>query len=147
MWKRGREISADGEPITVWNKDTWKNGGSFELAGQGYRVGADMWGCKYGMSTADGAEVARADRVGRKHWTIVADGVEYSFERASLWRGDQVLLDKAGAEVGRVRRTDVWRGDAEADLPGLPLPVQLFAFVVVISMWEAAQIAAAASAG
>jgi hypothetical protein len=38
----------------------------------------------------------------------------------------------------------MWRGDAVADLPGLPPPVQVFVLAVVLSMWDAQ--AAAASA-
>jgi len=38
--------------------------------------------------------------------------------------------------VGSVRRTSFWRGDVAADLPGLPLPVQIFVVGVVITMWE-----------
>ncbi|GAA4413255.1 hypothetical protein GCM10023168_35970 [Fodinibacter luteus] len=42
-----------------------------------------------------------------------------------------------GRRVGSVKRTSVLRGDAEADLPGLPMPVQLFALVLVLTMWDA----------
>jgi hypothetical protein len=47
--------------------------------------------------------------------------------------------------VGSVRRTSFWRREIVADLPGLPLPVQIFVLGVVITMWDA-QAAAASSA-
>ena len=39
-----------------------------------------------------------------------------------------------------------WRRDAVADLPDLPLAVQVFVVVVVLTMWDA-QATAAATAG
>ncbi len=42
-----------------------------------------------------------------------------------------------------MRRTSAWRGDVAADLPGLPLPVQVFVLGVVITMWDAQAAAAA----
>ncbi len=50
--------------------------------------------------------------------------------------------------MGYVRRTDFWRNEAEADLPGLPLPIQVFALVVVLTMWaRAASVSAGGSSG
>jgi hypothetical protein len=141
VWKGAYEISVDGTPLTTWTSRTWKSGGSFPLDGAHYEVGANVWGSQYGMSTADGKRVASADRVGRKRWTVDADGRIFTFGRASAWRSDQLLLD-GDREVGSVRRTN-WRGDAEADLPGLSLPAQVFALAVVLSMWEAQAAAAA----
>jgi len=38
----------------------------------------------------------------------------------------------------------VWRSDAEAELPGLPMPVQVFVLAVALTTWDA-QAAAPAS--
>jgi len=35
-----------------------------------------------------------------------------------------------------VRRTGVWRGDAAADLPGLPRVVEVFAIAMSLTRWE-----------
>jgi hypothetical protein len=43
-----------------------------------------------------------------------------------------------------VKQTSVWRGEIAADLPGLPLPVQIFVLGVVITMWDAQAAAGAA---
>lgn len=146
FWKGHYEITVDGHPITTWTGRTWTSGGTFTLDGHRFDVAANMWGRRYGMSSEDGKRLASADRVGRKRWTVEADGRSYQFTRGSFWSGDQVLLD-GDREVGSVRRVSRWRGDAEADLPGLSLPVQVFALAVVLTMWEAQAAAAASSSG
>ncbi len=123
----------------------WRKGGAFELDGRQFDVGSNLWGSTFGMATADGAEVAKADRVGRRSWTIQAGRRRYEFRRASFWKGDQVLLDATGTEIGSVRKLGFRGREAEADLPGLALPVQVFAFVVVLTMWESQQQAAVAA--
>ncbi len=49
--------------------------------------------------------------------------------------------------VGSVKQTSLWRNNVVADLPGFPLPVQIFTLVVVLTMWEAADAAAGVVAG
>jgi hypothetical protein len=38
--------------------------------------------------------------------------------------------------VGSVKRKSIWRGDAVADLPGLPPSVEVFVLAVVLTKWE-----------
>jgi hypothetical protein len=90
-----------------------------------------------------GRQVATADGVGRRNWTISTDRGELAFRRASVWRADQVL-ELGGQPVGSIRRLGFWGTRAEADLPGLALPLAVFALVVVLMLWE--RNAAAASA-
>jgi hypothetical protein len=86
--------------------------------------------------------VASADRVGRKTWTVEAGGQTFHFRRASMWDNTQHLY--AGDQpVGHVKRTSWWRGNVAAELPGLPLPVQVFVVGVVVTMWAAQDSAAA----
>jgi hypothetical protein len=58
-----------------------------------------------------------------------------------LWSSEQELHTEGG-RVGSVWQTSVWRGEVAADLPGMPLPVQLFVLGVVITMWNARAAAA-----
>ena len=60
----------------------------------------------------------------------------HHFRRSSPWRQEEQLHDGGGRPVGRIRRTSLWRGDAVADLPGLPRTVELFALALVLSRWE-----------
>ncbi len=61
----------------------------------------------------------------------------YEFRRTSLWGNEQELLS-AGQRVGYVKKTSVWRSGAVAELPGMPVPAQVFAFAVGLTMWARA---------
>jgi hypothetical protein len=59
---------------------------------------------------------------------VQAGGRTYEFA-ASLWGNRQDLLVD-GVKVGSMRRTSAWSGAIEADLSGMPLPVQIRVIVV-----------------
>jgi hypothetical protein len=145
IWKNRYDITEDGRRLATWDESSWKTGGTVELDGRRYEVGANMWGNKYEMVDQDGTPIASADRVGRKNWTVEADGQTYEFHRVSMWRQEEELQSE-GRPVGSVRRNSIWRGDAVADLPGLPRPVEVFVLAVVLTMWDLAA-ASAATAG
>jgi hypothetical protein len=136
MWRDRYEIAADGRTLATWEGRLWRTGGTFDLAGRHYDVRSNALGSRYEMTDQVGVGVASADRVGRKRWTVTADGRTYAFQRASWWRSEEVLVVD-GRRMGTVRRVRAWRGDAVADLPGLSLPVQVFVLVVVLTMWDA----------
>jgi hypothetical protein len=142
FWKNDYELSVDGRPLTRWNARSWRSGGSFTLAGRRYDVASNVLGSRFTMTDETGMLFATASRVGRKRWSIEAQGRTYAFERASFWRSEERLVE-SGQTVGTVRRTSNWSGDAEADLPGLPLPLQVFAFTTILTGWD--QTAAAAA--
>ena len=48
--------------------------------------------------------------------------------------------------MGSIERNSIWHGNAAADLPGLPRPVEVFVLAVVLTMWDVAA-ASAATAG
>jgi hypothetical protein len=89
-------------------------------------------------------EVALVERAGRKYWTVQSGGRTYEFRRASIWGKEQELVVD-GVKVGSVRRTSGWTGAIKADLPGMPLPVQICVVGVQIAIWREQQSAAAAS--
>jgi hypothetical protein len=105
-------------------------------------VRTNLWATSYVMADDADTTIATADRVGRKNWTVQAGGVSYEFRRPSIWRHEEALLAD-GHRVGSVNRKSVWRSDTVADLPGLPVPVQVFVLAVVLTVWD--QAAAAAS--
>lgn len=144
FWKGRYEITDDGRDLATWEPSVWKKGGTVELDGRRHEIRGTLWGSSYEMVTADGTAVAAANRVGRKSWTVDAGGRIFEFQRASIWRHEQLLLSD-GRQIGSVRRASMWSRDATADLPGLPVPVQLFVLAVVLTMW--AQQAASAGAG
>lgn len=144
MWRNRYELASNGQPLATWDGRIWRTGGTFDLAGRRYDVTSNVWGNRFEMRDNVGTIVAAADRVGRKRWTLEASGRSYQFQRASLWRSEEVLVAE-GRPVGSVRRVSVWRSDAVAELPGLPLPVQVFVLVVVLTMWDSRAAASATS--
>jgi len=144
LWRSRYEIVADGRPLAMWDGRVWRSGGSFDLLGGRYDVKSNVWGTRFEMTDEAGMTVAAAGRVGRKRWTVEASGRTYRFQRASRWRSEELLVAD-GRPMGSVRRVSTWRGNAVADLPDLPLPLQVFVIVVVLTMWNA-QAAAATGA-
>jgi hypothetical protein len=142
MWRGRYRLTADGREVAVWEPSWWRLGGSFEVDGRRFQVRPNGWGGKYRMLDEAGNEVAAIERAGRKHWTMRADGRVYEFRRASVWGNRQELLS-GGARPGSIRRTSGWTGAIEADLPGMPLAVQIFVVGVQIARWQAQRAVAA----
>jgi hypothetical protein len=131
-----RDILLDGRPLTRWDGSWWRSGGVFSLDGQRHQVISNFWGTEFTMTDQTGGVVATAGKLGRRQWTLITGGRTYQFRRASWWRQQEdLVLD--GRPVGSVRMTSLWRGRAQADLPELPLPVQVFVLAIVFTMWEA----------
>ncbi|HET6257150.1 hypothetical protein [Pseudonocardia sp.] len=130
------EISRDGTTLSTWKPSPFFGGGFFVLDGCRYDVARGGWSWRrYRLLDEAGELVALADGVGRSEWTLETGGVTHTFERPSLFRSEQVLISE-GSTVGTVRRTSAWRGEAEADLPDLPLPVQVFVLVSLLGVWD-----------
>jgi hypothetical protein len=122
--------------ICTWKPSAFIGGGSFELDGHRYDVARGGWtGRRYRLRDEAGSLVALADGVGRSTWTVETGGEVHEFARPSHWRRDQVLM-REGEPVGAVRRTSAWFGEAEAELPGLPLTVQVFVLVSLLGVWD-----------
>ncbi|GAA4604652.1 hypothetical protein BJY16_005092 [Actinoplanes octamycinicus] len=139
-WTARYEFAVDGHPVTTWDSSWWRTGGTFTIDGRQYQVRANGWGTKYRMIDQAGREVALVERAGRKYWSVQASGRVYEFRRASFFGNRQELL-VGGMPAGSLRRTSAWSGNIEADLPGLPLPLQIFVVGVQIAIWQA-QVAA-----
>ena len=144
LWNRTYNITVDGVSVVTWKGSLWKSGGQFEVGGRRYRVTSNAFATRYQLVDETGMVAASAARVGRKNWTVEAEARTHHFRRASVWREEQELLVD-GQRVGSVRRPSMWRTDAIADLPTLPLATQIFVLCVVLTMWDN-NAAAAASA-
>lgn len=137
IWKNRYEVTADGQALVTWEGMMWKTGGTFELDGRRYEIRANLWGNTYKMVTEDGTTVASVDNAVRTRWTVEGGGQVFEFQRASMWRREDVL-QSGGRQLGSIKRTSTWRGDTVADLPGLPAPMQVFALIVAMTKWDAA---------
>ena len=156
MWRQHWDVARDGAVIARYEQSTFRQRGRFTLDGRDHLVKGLGIGTRYALYAArvDGGEasddapsLAEASRLGRKEWSIEGGGLLLRFRRRSMWRPDQDLLDDTGAVVGGIRRAGRWSSAAEADLPGVPDPVAVFAVLVVVLTWEAAAGAAAAGGG
>jgi hypothetical protein len=145
MWRNRYEIAVDGRPLTTWDQSFWKHGGTFTLDGRPYEVRGNFWGTRSTLVDQLGGELASAERVGRRRWTVTSAGQTYRFRRASWWNSSRQELYIDDRPAGSVTRRSAWRRDVDADLPGVPVPVQVFVLAVVIAMWDAERRAAASS--
>ena len=135
IWKARYEIFADGTWVTAWDRSKRSTGGQFDLGEWHYEVHRNWRGSTYQLVTA-GAVVARA-QASRTAWTVEAGGLMYELRRTSIWRlGYELWLH--GQPAGSVRPIHRGSGDAVAELPGLPLSLQVFVLVVVLSSWSQA---------
>lgn len=130
------EITREGAVLSTWKPSAFLGGGSFVLDGRRYDVARGGWTwCRYRLLDEAGELVAVADGVGRPEWTLETGGESHTFQRPSVYRNDHVL-HSGGPSGGTVRRTSSWQGEAEADLPDLPLPVQVFVLVSLLAVWD-----------
>ncbi len=136
MWGGRYDLVVDGERVATWEKAGWQPGGTLELDGRRYVLRADLTSQTCALVGSGGLRIASADRVGRKEWAIHAAGATYRFRRVAPWRRKEILVVD-GRRVGSVRRRSAWRGDAVADLPGVPLDVGAFALAVLLMQWDA----------
>jgi hypothetical protein len=136
-WKRGGHVA-------LWEPRMFRGGGSLTVEGHLYQLKSGGFGTRLTMSDAAGGVVAAAERLGRSKWSITAGTQTYSFAKRSIWSADEeVFLN--GRKVGMITRASSWKGDANATLPGVPMPVQVFAVVAVLTKWAQDSSASAGS--
>src|SRR4029453_10082817 len=92
LWNRTYNITVDGTSVVTWKGSMWKSGGQFEVGGRQYRVTSNAFATRYERVDQTGMVVPSAKRVGRKNWTVEAEGRTHQFRRTSAWRDDQELL-------------------------------------------------------
>lgn len=115
---------------------TWAPSGEFELDDVVHEIRLRhrfLVGHDAGLF-AGGRELAHAQGVGTSDWTLQVDDRRYRFVRPHLFRRTQHMVE-AGESVGSVRKVALTSG-AEADLPLLPLRVQLFVVGALLLVWE-----------
>ena len=135
LWDGRYDLLEDGRKVATWEHSRWATGGRFELEGRSFTVRADLLADEASLTEPGGRQIATLRGFRRKHWSIEAAGTTYHFSRAAPWRHEERLHD-GGRALGTVKRTTIWRGDAEADLQGLPRVVEVFAVAMALSRWQ-----------
>lgn len=145
VFGRTYQVLVDGTPVARWAARTWKSGGRVELGGATFDLRSSKRGRSFEMLAGDTVQ-AEAHRSGRR-WYITGDGQEYELSRPSALRGTRRLV-RGGNVLGEFRRGR-FGGGLTADLTDVPLPLQVFAGLVVVALWrrQDAATAAAASGG
>lgn len=147
VFGRTYQILSEGRPIAQWSAHAWKSGGRVELAGESFELRSSHWGRSFEMldGGAGGPVRAEAHRSGRRWHLTDAEG-EYELMRPSVLRGKRQLV-RGDSVVGEFRPGRFGSG-LTAEFTGVPLPLQVFAGLVVISLQQRqAAAAAAASSG
>lgn len=148
---RGRyEITEDGHPLAELT-GTRSEGCEFTLVGRPYVVERPRR--KQFVLNEAGTTLATAEHQRGKRWTLrigggSGDPRELTLTRPSWWRSRWDLVDH-GADatvLGSFRRVGPFGRRMVADVPAtLGHPVRLFAFYVVIALWQREQAAAASA--
>ena len=117
------DIAVDGAGVATWSGSAWRPGGTMERDGA-TRCGATCGGAwsrwLTGAARGSRRRITSAAGAGPSRPTGSPTG------SGGCHRGVRRRRHTAGIRVGSVRRASVWRGDAVADLPGLPLAVAVF---------------------
>jgi hypothetical protein len=128
------DVFSNDESLTLYETSMWRAGGTFTLDAVVYEARCNLMASWWDLTTGDKL-VARAGSLLRAQWTIQADGHSYRFQRAGLFRREFEYL-RDDAVVGFIRRPSMWNNDIEADLPGLPLVLQVFLVGVCVVAWR-----------
>lgn len=141
---RTYQVLSDGVPVARWSARAWKSGGEVELADEVFEFRSANWGRTFEMGSK-GAVRAEAHRSGRR-WSVTGYDGEYELARPSGLRGNRQLVQ--GTRVLGEFRRGGWGGGLTAELTDVPLPLQVFAGLVVLSLQHRQRAgAAAASSG
>ncbi len=135
-WDGRYDLLENDRRVATWDSAHWSTGGRVTLDGRSFTVRADLLGDLASLTEGGGHRVATAHGIGRRNWTIECEGTTYHFARGALWRREETLYDR-GRRMGSVKRTNLWRRDAAADLPGIPRVVEVFAIAMALTRWEA----------
>jgi len=139
------DILADGQLVTHW-ATKWLRGGKFVLEDGAYLISDDaisddpigdaMGGVAFTLTDPTGTRLATSSDPSRRMWTVTTEDQTYEFDRRSRWRQHMDMVD-GGRAVGYIRRPNL-NADASAELPMMPLPVQVFAVALALLVWDSA---------
>jgi len=141
VFKRRYEIGEDGRPV-IELAGQRREGCEFTLDGERLRVERER-GRRF-VLTGPRGQHATADRESGRRWAITTSAGRLELTRPSLWRSAWELR-RGDVSLGRIEHDGAFKRTSHADLAAdVPLQVRVFAFYVVLILWERANAAAAA---
>jgi hypothetical protein len=129
------DLTLHGAPLTLLTTRLRDGNSDFEFAGHRYEVRTSFLSRRYDLVSNEWSH-AVADGIGRKRWTVAHAWGVHGLARARWGDNSSLQLLAGDVQVGHVRRTSMWRLDAEAELSVLPPLVQVFTVAVVLSLWR-----------
>jgi hypothetical protein len=142
FFKREYDLSSADEMITSLTGGR-RESCVFSLSGTEYRIERDSRK-RFLLHGPDG-RLATAERETGREWSIRADTGNLKLVKPSMWRSGWEVQQR-GASKGDIRQEGAFKQTFTADVPAdVPLPVAVFAFYVILVLFERS--AAAASAG
>jgi hypothetical protein len=144
IFKREYDLSSADEMITTLTGGR-RESCVFSLSGTEYRIERDDRK-RFLLHGPDG-RVAAAERQTGREWSVRADTGNLKLVKPSMWRSGWEVQQR-GTAKGGIRHDGTFKSTYTADVPtDVPLPVAVFAFYVVLVLFERAASAAAASSG
>ncbi|MCT2587350.1 hypothetical protein [Actinophytocola gossypii] len=142
MFRRAYDLVEDDHAVTELTGFR-RESCEFTVDDQRLRVDRER-GKRFVLSGPVG-RIASADRETGRRWAITTAAGRLELERPSTWRSAWELR-RGGVTVGRFEHRGVFSWTATGDVSAeLPLPVRVFAFYVVLMLWERAAATAAAA--
>jgi hypothetical protein len=154
IFSRDFDIEAAGQRIATLHVSRWKEAAALAFEGRSYKLYREGVLSGAFLLELEGQVVARAVKpsVFRSRFELELDSRSYSLERASVF-GKTFRLSAGDAGGGTIQRAALFTRKTAIDLPpDWPIPVQVFAFWLVLVIWNRQRrsggaAAAAAAAG
>lgn len=140
FFKRSYELTERGSRVTDL-ADIKREGCAFTVGGHSYRISRER--SKRFRLDGPGGEAAVAERDGGRRWRITSPAGSFELVKPSFWRSAWELHAN-GRPVGRIEHEGGFGRSSKADLPAeVPRELRVFAFYVVLMVWEREATAAA----
>ncbi|HEX5761302.1 MAG TPA: hypothetical protein VF121_19115 [Thermoanaerobaculia bacterium] len=140
-------IEAGGQQIALLDVSCWKEAGEISIQGQPYRLYRERLMSGAFVLEGEGQPVARAIKPSpfRSQFDLELDSDRYTLQRDSAFgRSFSVFQDRA--VVGSIRPAGAFTRRSILDLPSdWSIPIQVFAFWLVLVIWNRDGAAAAAA--
>jgi hypothetical protein len=141
FFKRVYEISSDGAAATSLQGGR-REGCEFSLSGTYFRIERD--GRKRFLLHGPDGRLATAERQTGREWAVRAATGNLTLVKPSIWRSGWEVQQR-GSRKGEIRSDGAFKSTYSAGIPAdVPQPVAVFAFYVVLVIFERAAAAAAA---
>jgi hypothetical protein len=140
-------VLENNAPLAIVHLSSYREAGDLEIQGANYRVYREGLFSGAFLLEEHGSVLARAEKPSAllRRFEVEHNGKNYLLEAESIMTRTFVLSE-AGIQIGSIYAQHSLTRRSVVDLPeGIPLPVRLFMFWLVMILWKRASDASAAS--